>query len=73
LYSEEIYEAVITFSSRCQALRFQTSKSHKKVLKKMLKFISKGDVSKAVSEGKKLLELEKARLMFEMKMMLLTE
>lgn len=39
----------------------------------MLKFISKGDISKAVSEGKKLLELEKARLMFEMKMMLLTE
>ncbi|XP_074763987.1 arginyl-tRNA--protein transferase 1 isoform X15 [Athene noctua] len=35
---------------RCQALRFQPSKSHKKVLKKMLKFISKGDVSKAASE-----------------------
>ncbi|XP_052533070.1 arginyl-tRNA--protein transferase 1 isoform X2 [Tympanuchus pallidicinctus] len=38
------------YTIRCQALRFQTSKSHKKVLKKMLKFISKGDVSKAVSE-----------------------
>ncbi|KAM9188070.1 arginyl-tRNA--protein transferase 1 isoform 5-T5 [Mergus octosetaceus] len=38
------------YTIRCQALRFQTSKSHKKVLKKMLKFISKGDVSKVVSE-----------------------
>ncbi|XP_021255937.1 arginyl-tRNA--protein transferase 1 isoform X4 [Numida meleagris] len=38
------------YTIRCQALRFQSSKSHKKVLKKMLKFISKGDVSKAVSE-----------------------
>ncbi|XP_065495411.1 arginyl-tRNA--protein transferase 1 isoform X2 [Caloenas nicobarica] len=38
------------YTIRCQALHFQASKSHKKVLKKMLKFISKGDVSKAVSE-----------------------
>ncbi|NWH24302.1 ATE1 transferase, partial [Grus americana] len=38
------------YTIRCQALRFQTSKSHKKVLKKMLKFISKGDVSKVVGE-----------------------
>ncbi|KAM7104031.1 arginyl-tRNA--protein transferase 1 isoform 3-T3 [Ciconia maguari] len=38
------------YTIRCQALCFQTSKSHKKVLKKMLKFISKGDVSKVVSE-----------------------
>ncbi|XP_075573514.1 arginyl-tRNA--protein transferase 1 isoform X5 [Pelecanus crispus] len=38
------------YTIRCQALCFQTSKSHKKVLKKMLKFISKGDVSKLVSE-----------------------
>ncbi|XP_076195266.1 arginyl-tRNA--protein transferase 1 isoform X2 [Aptenodytes patagonicus] len=38
------------YTIRCQALSFQTSKSHKKVLKKMLKFISKGDVSKVVSE-----------------------
>ncbi|NXX05233.1 ATE1 transferase, partial [Larus smithsonianus] len=37
------------YTIRCQALHFQTSKSHKKVLKKMLKFISKGDVSKVVS------------------------
>ncbi|XP_009978378.1 PREDICTED: arginyl-tRNA--protein transferase 1, partial [Tauraco erythrolophus] len=36
------------YTIRCQALRFQASKSHKKVLKKMLKFISKGDVSKVV-------------------------
>ncbi|KGL75500.1 Arginyl-tRNA--protein transferase 1, partial [Tinamus guttatus] len=38
------------YTIRCQALHFQTSKSHKKVLKKMLKFISKGDVSKAAAE-----------------------
>ncbi|XP_010011172.1 PREDICTED: arginyl-tRNA--protein transferase 1-like, partial [Nestor notabilis] len=38
------------YTIRCQALHFQTSKSHKKVLKKMLKFLSKGDVSKVVSE-----------------------
>ncbi|XP_075011302.1 arginyl-tRNA--protein transferase 1 isoform X2 [Calonectris borealis] len=38
------------YTIRCQALCFQTSKSHKKVLKKMLKFISKGDVSKVASE-----------------------
>ncbi|XP_030342183.1 arginyl-tRNA--protein transferase 1 isoform X3 [Strigops habroptila] len=38
------------YTIRCQALHFQTSKSHKKVLKKMLKFLSRGDVSKVVSE-----------------------
>ncbi|KFQ30966.1 Arginyl-tRNA--protein transferase 1, partial [Merops nubicus] len=38
------------YTIRCQALHFQASKSHKKVLKKMLKFISKGEVSKVVSE-----------------------
>ncbi|XP_010002276.1 PREDICTED: arginyl-tRNA--protein transferase 1 isoform X1 [Chaetura pelagica] len=38
------------YTIRCQALHFQISKSHKKVLKKMLKFISKGDVSKAANE-----------------------
>ncbi|XP_066046901.1 arginyl-tRNA--protein transferase 1 isoform X3 [Chamaea fasciata] len=38
------------YTIRCQALHFQASKSHKKVLKKMLKFISKGDVSKVASE-----------------------
>ncbi|XP_062436411.1 arginyl-tRNA--protein transferase 1 isoform X3 [Rhea pennata] len=37
------------YTIRCQALHFQTSKSHKKVLKKMLKFISKGEVSKVMS------------------------
>ncbi|XP_068255396.1 arginyl-tRNA--protein transferase 1 isoform X2 [Nyctibius grandis] len=37
------------YTIRCQALHFQTSKSHKKVLKKMLKFLSKGDVSKVAS------------------------
>uniref|UniRef100_A0A8C3N7Q2 Arginyl-tRNA--protein transferase 1 n=1 Tax=Geospiza parvula TaxID=87175 RepID=A0A8C3N7Q2_GEOPR len=38
------------YTIRCRALHFQASKSHKKVLKKMLKFISKGDVSKVMSE-----------------------
>nr|XP_021384972.1 arginyl-tRNA--protein transferase 1 isoform X4 [Lonchura striata domestica] len=38
------------YTIRCQALHFQASKSHKKVLKKMLKFITKGDVSKVASE-----------------------
>uniref|UniRef100_A0A8D2PUT5 Arginyl-tRNA--protein transferase 1 n=1 Tax=Zosterops lateralis melanops TaxID=1220523 RepID=A0A8D2PUT5_ZOSLA len=38
------------YTIRCQALHFQASKSHKKVLKKMLKFISKGDVSKVANE-----------------------
>ncbi|XP_050191982.1 arginyl-tRNA--protein transferase 1 isoform X4 [Myiozetetes cayanensis] len=38
------------YTIRCQALHFQASKSHKKVLKKMLKFLSKGDVSKVATE-----------------------
>ncbi|KAI1236146.1 hypothetical protein IHE44_0001420 [Lamprotornis superbus] len=38
------------YTIRCRALCFQASKSHKKVLKKMLKFLSKGDVSKVASE-----------------------
>ncbi|KAM4896834.1 arginyl-tRNA--protein transferase 1 isoform 6-T6 [Sylvia borin] len=38
------------YTIRCQALHFQASKSHKKVLKKMLKFISRGDVSKVANE-----------------------
>ncbi|XP_056351480.1 arginyl-tRNA--protein transferase 1 isoform X2 [Oenanthe melanoleuca] len=38
------------YTIRCRALHFQASKSHKKVLKKMLKFLSKGDVSKVVGE-----------------------
>ncbi|XP_058043262.1 arginyl-tRNA--protein transferase 1 isoform X8 [Ahaetulla prasina] len=35
------------YTVRCQALHFQPSKSHKKVLKKMLKFLIKGERSKA--------------------------
>ncbi|XP_070608668.1 arginyl-tRNA--protein transferase 1 isoform X4 [Erythrolamprus reginae] len=35
------------YTVRCQALHFQPSKSHKKVLKKMLKFLIKGEDSKA--------------------------
>uniref|UniRef100_A0A803VPX6 Arginyl-tRNA--protein transferase 1 n=1 Tax=Ficedula albicollis TaxID=59894 RepID=A0A803VPX6_FICAL len=38
------------YTIRCRALCFQASKSHKKVLKKMLKFLSKGDVSKVANE-----------------------
>ncbi|XP_026525224.1 arginyl-tRNA--protein transferase 1 isoform X4 [Notechis scutatus] len=35
------------YTIRCQVLHFQPSKSHKKVLKKMLKFLTKGEHSKA--------------------------
>uniref|UniRef100_A0A8D0HIT9 Arginyl-tRNA--protein transferase 1 n=1 Tax=Sphenodon punctatus TaxID=8508 RepID=A0A8D0HIT9_SPHPU len=38
------------YTIRCRPLNFQPSKSHKKVLKKMLKFLSKGEVSKVNSE-----------------------
>lgn len=37
---------------RCQVLHFQPSRSHKKAVKKVLKFLSKGDVSKMAGEGK---------------------
>ncbi|XP_058154243.1 arginyl-tRNA--protein transferase 1 isoform X8 [Dasypus novemcinctus] len=35
---------------RCRPLQFQLSKSHKKVLKKMLKFLAKGEISKGNCE-----------------------
>uniref|UniRef100_A0A8D0BEI7 Arginyl-tRNA--protein transferase 1 n=1 Tax=Salvator merianae TaxID=96440 RepID=A0A8D0BEI7_SALMN len=38
------------YTIRCQALLFQPSKSHKKVLKKMLKFLTKGETSIIDSE-----------------------
>nr|XP_060624537.1 arginyl-tRNA--protein transferase 1 isoform X1 [Anolis sagrei ordinatus] len=38
------------YTIRCRALHFQPSKSHKKVLKKMLKFLMKGEISKIDSE-----------------------
>ncbi|XP_036278881.1 arginyl-tRNA--protein transferase 1 isoform X10 [Pipistrellus kuhlii] len=38
------------YTIRCQALQFQPSKSHKKVLKKMLKFLAKGEISKGSCE-----------------------
>lgn len=44
--------------SRCHPLQFQPSKSHKKVLKKMLKFLAKGEISKDNCEGKKRSGLE---------------
>ncbi|XP_069844300.1 arginyl-tRNA--protein transferase 1 isoform X8 [Dipodomys merriami] len=38
------------YTIRCHPLKFQPSKSHKKVLKKMLKFLVKGEVSKGNCE-----------------------
>ncbi|XP_027992180.1 arginyl-tRNA--protein transferase 1 isoform X3 [Eptesicus fuscus] len=38
------------YTIRCRALQFQPSKSHKKVLKKMLKFLAKGEISKGSCE-----------------------
>ncbi|XP_078007144.1 arginyl-tRNA--protein transferase 1 isoform X10 [Phascolarctos cinereus] len=40
------------YTIRCQPLHFQPSKSHKKVLKKMFKFLSKGEFSRGNNEGK---------------------
>ncbi|XP_057164608.1 arginyl-tRNA--protein transferase 1 isoform X24 [Ursus arctos] len=40
------------YTIRCRPLQFQPSKSHKKVLKKMLKFLAKGEISKGNCEGK---------------------
>uniref|UniRef100_A0AAQ4P862 Arginyl-tRNA--protein transferase 1 n=1 Tax=Gasterosteus aculeatus aculeatus TaxID=481459 RepID=A0AAQ4P862_GASAC len=39
------------YTIRCHALKFQPSKSHKKVLKKISKFISKGELPKGPAEG----------------------
>ncbi|XP_055358436.1 arginyl-tRNA--protein transferase 1 isoform X4 [Betta splendens] len=39
------------YTIRCHALKFQPSKSHKKILKKMSKFISKGELPKGQSDG----------------------
>ncbi|KAM9133296.1 arginyl-tRNA--protein transferase 1 isoform 3-T3 [Pangshura tecta] len=38
------------YTIRCRPLHFQLSKSHKKVLKKMLKFLAKGDSSKVAGD-----------------------
>ncbi|XP_078007145.1 arginyl-tRNA--protein transferase 1 isoform X11 [Phascolarctos cinereus] len=38
------------YTIRCQPLHFQPSKSHKKVLKKMFKFLSKGEFSRGNNE-----------------------
>ncbi|XP_055083477.1 arginyl-tRNA--protein transferase 1 isoform X1 [Periophthalmus magnuspinnatus] len=38
------------YTIRCHALKFQPSKSHKKILKKMSKFLSKGDLPKGEGE-----------------------
>ncbi|XP_035519316.1 arginyl-tRNA--protein transferase 1 isoform X1 [Morone saxatilis] len=39
------------YTIRCHALKFQPSKSHKKILKKMSKFISKGELPKGPGDG----------------------
>nr|XP_056705405.1 arginyl-tRNA--protein transferase 1 isoform X3 [Euleptes europaea] len=39
------------YTIRCRVLHFQPSKSHKKVLKKMPRFLTKGETSKINSEG----------------------
>ncbi|XP_056903745.1 arginyl-tRNA--protein transferase 1 isoform X4 [Takifugu flavidus] len=39
------------YAIRCHALKFQPSKSHKKILKKMNKFISQGELPKEPHEG----------------------
>ncbi|XP_015280885.1 PREDICTED: arginyl-tRNA--protein transferase 1 isoform X3 [Gekko japonicus] len=39
------------YTIRCRVLNFQPSKSHKKVLKKMLRFITQGETSKINSEA----------------------
>ncbi|KAM9345402.1 arginyl-tRNA--protein transferase 1 [Symphorus nematophorus] len=39
------------YTIRCHALKFQPSKSHKKILKKMSKFISKGELPKGQNDG----------------------
>lgn len=38
------------YTIRCRPLQFQPSKSHKKVLKRMLKFLAKGEISKGNCE-----------------------
>ncbi|XP_023183311.1 arginyl-tRNA--protein transferase 1 isoform X3 [Xiphophorus maculatus] len=39
------------YTIRCHALNFQPSKSHKKILKKMSKYISKGELPTAQADG----------------------
>ncbi|KAG8517377.1 Arginyl-tRNA--protein transferase 1 [Galemys pyrenaicus] len=41
------------YTIRCRPLQFQPSKSHKKVLKKMLKFLAKGEISRGNCEAVK--------------------
>lgn len=43
--------------SRCHALKFQPSKSHKKILKKMNKFLSKGELPKGQGDGELIVSL----------------
>ncbi|XP_073338184.1 arginyl-tRNA--protein transferase 1 isoform X1 [Pagrus major] len=39
------------YTIRCHALKFQPSKSHKKILKKISKFVSKGELPKGQDDG----------------------
>uniref|UniRef100_A0A8C5I8L0 Arginyl-tRNA--protein transferase 1 n=1 Tax=Gouania willdenowi TaxID=441366 RepID=A0A8C5I8L0_GOUWI len=43
------------YTIRCHALKFQPTKSHKKTLKKMNKFLSKGELPKGKEDGKSLI------------------
>ncbi|XP_054885501.1 arginyl-tRNA--protein transferase 1 isoform X2 [Poeciliopsis prolifica] len=42
------------YTIRCHALNFQPSKSHKKILKKMSKYISKGELPTAQEDGEQM-------------------
>lgn len=44
---------------RCHALNFQPSKTHKKILKKMSKFLSKGEMPTEQGDGERKLALHK--------------
>lgn len=58
MYCPKLTSLKALLASRCRPLQFQPSKSHKKVLKKMLKFLAKGEISKGSCEGKKRSGLE---------------
>ncbi|XP_041722314.1 arginyl-tRNA--protein transferase 1-like [Coregonus clupeaformis] len=45
------------YTIRCQALNFQPSKTHKKILKKMSKFLSKGEIPTEEGNGEPMVSL----------------
>lgn len=48
------------YTIRCHALKFQPSKSHKKILKKMSKFLTKGDIPQGEGEDGESMVCEEA-------------